>query len=84
VISDPRKSWKIEEPLATTLGISEIAWHNQENLDDVKGAYDAHLFEMRSEKDQLIEELLQIESKMNEVLEGELNQIISDVESSEV
>jgi hypothetical protein len=66
VIENPKKSWQIDEESASNLKFSELTWQNQENLNLVLTEYAKKLSKMNQTKDQLIDELLEIELQLQE------------------
>ena len=67
VIENPKKTWTIEQESAMALGFTELTWQNQENLNLVLTEYSKKLAEMNQSRDQLIDELVEIDRQLQEL-----------------
>lgn len=65
VIEDPQKKWRVDSVLETSLNFNEISWSNLEKLHEVSSAYKSHLDVLRKKKDDLTQQLLDLNSREN-------------------
>lgn len=69
VIENPKKAWQIDEESASNLGFTDLTWQNQEKLNLVLTEYAKKLSKLNQSKDQLIDELVDIELQLQELEE---------------
>jgi hypothetical protein len=70
VIQDPQETWSLSPDLAPLSEVKVIGWANIDRADELVAVHSAHLEKCRSELDEKLNRMVEIDKKLSE-LEGE-------------